>query len=137
MRRGSLDAPPNERGPANGRYDETAAGLLDVSMTVQKYALIVSLVLVGVGLFLGLMGGVNTTGTQGGMPCGTPWFGETGTIPSDFSGIYSPKIQNPTDYKAACTDARQSRGTIALVIFGLGAVAVGASFVKRQSPQTA
>ena len=30
-----------------------------------------------------------------GMPCGTPWFGETGTIPSDFSVIYSPKTSEP------------------------------------------
>lgn len=81
-------------------------------------------VLVGLGIALGALITVSTSGTSGEKSCGTPWSGKDPVIGSNFSGR-----KNLTDYAAECSDARQTRGTIAFVCIGLGLVAGGAAFV--------
>lgn len=94
-------------------------------MTPQRYALVIGIALVALGLALGLLIPVSVTGDVGSQSCGAPW---TGGQPLGISNIYD---HNTTDYRGECISARQARGTIAIVLIGLGAVVAGVSFIKR------
>jgi hypothetical protein len=94
-------------------------------MTPQRYALVIGLVLIAVGFALGLLIPVSVTGDAGSQSCGAPW---TGGQPLGLNSVYD---HHTTDYRGLCIDARQTRGTIAIVLIGAGAVVAGASFVKR------
>ena len=95
-------------------------------MTPTKFALTIGLLLIAAGIVLGTIWQVGVVTARGPQNCGGAWFGDGDkVIGADFSGR-----RNPVDVHGACTDARQSRGTIALVVLVVGAVCVGGSFVR-------
>lgn len=90
----------------------------------QGFLLATGGILIGLGLLFGAIISVSTSGTSGQKSCGTPWNGKDPVIGANFSGR-----SNLTDYAAECSDARQTRGTIALISIGLGGAAVAGAFV--------
>jgi hypothetical protein len=101
-------------------------------MTAQRYALVIGLAVFVVGLVLGGIVAVSVTGDMGAVSCGVPWRGTTPTVYNNL--LYGA---HATDYSALCTSARQARGTIALVLLGIGAVVAGLYFVKRPATTAA
>ena len=93
-------------------------------MTRTNILLAAGVLLVGLGILLGAVIGVSTSGTYGEKSCGAPWSGKDPVVGSNFSGR-----KNVTDYAAECSDARQTRGMVAFVVMGLGVVVIGSAFV--------
>lgn len=95
-------------------------------MNTQRYVLLVGLALMGIGIVLGLLIPVSVDGDSGSQSCGAPWTGGQPIVANHL--LYGSKA---TDYAGLCADARQTRGTIAIVLIGIGAVTAGASFIRR------
>lgn len=95
----------------------------------QTYLLTAGCILVALGIVFGALISVSTSGTSGEKSCGAPWSGKDPVIGANFSGR-----KNLTDYAAECSDARQTRGTIALVLIGLGIGSAAAAFVIDRKP---
>src|SRR5690349_7377646 len=107
-------------------------GVLSRGMTAQRYALVIGLVIFVVGLVIGGLIAVSVNGDMGVVSCGVPWRGTTPTVYNNL--LYGARA---TDYSALCTSARQARGTIALVLLGIGAIVTGLYFVKRPAATVA
>jgi hypothetical protein len=90
----------------------------------QAYLVALGSALVILGIVLGSAIGVSTSGTSGEQSCGKAWSGKNPIVGANFSGR-----KNLTDYAAECSDARQTRGTFAFIVIGLGAASLGAAFV--------
>ena len=101
-------------------------------MTAQRYALVIGLAVFVVGLVLGGLVAVSVNGDMGVVSCGVPWRGTTPTVYNNL--LYGARA---TDYSALCTAARQTRGTIALVLLGIGAIVTGLYFIKPRTTAVA
>jgi hypothetical protein len=101
-------------------------------MTAQRYALIVGLLLIVAGGILGLWFNPTASGTQGTISCGSPWAGSEQFMATDWEPT-GPQ-HTYTTYAVDCLAARQTWGPIAGVLAAVGAVAVGASFIRRPTP---
>lgn len=98
-------------------------------MTRTNALLALGCLLFGLGILLGALIPVSTSGTSGEKSCGAPWAGK--------DPIVFERGRGATDYAAECSDARQSRGTVAFVCLGLGVVAAGSAFVVDRTRSSA
>jgi hypothetical protein len=95
-----------------------------------RYLIAVGLLLVTLGCVLGLVVNVNATGNQGTYSCGAPWTGSDPNVGTDFSQLVTGRVAVYSDYKGLCSDARQSRGLIAVLIVTVGVCIAGAGLVQ-------
>jgi hypothetical protein len=95
-----------------------------------RYAIVVGLLLVILGGTLGLVISVNATGNQGTYSCGAPWTGSDPNVGTDFSQLVTGRVAVYSDYKGLCSDARQSRGLIAVLIVTVGAIITGGGLIQ-------
>jgi hypothetical protein len=95
-----------------------------------RYAIAVGLLLITLGCTLGLFIPVNATGNQGTYSCGAPWTGNDPNVGTDFSELVTGRAAVYSDYKGLCSDARQTRGLIAILTVTVGAVIAGAGLVQ-------
>jgi hypothetical protein len=95
-----------------------------------RYLIAVGLLLVTLGCTLGLVVSVNATGNQGTYSCGAPWTGSDPNPGSNFSELVTGRPEVYSDYKGLCSDARQPRGLIAVLIVTVGACIAGAGLVQ-------
>jgi hypothetical protein len=96
-----------------------------------RYLIAVGLLLVILGGILGLVVAVNATGNQGTYTCGAPWTGSNPNPGSSFSELVTGKPEVYSDYKGLCSDTRQTRGLIAVLIVTVGAIVAGAGLVQE------
>ena len=101
-------------------------------MTAQRYALVIGLAVFVLGLVIGGFIPVSVNGDTGAQSCGVPWRGTGPNVQNQL--LYGA---HATDYNALCASARQTRGTIALVMLAVGAGVAGLYFVKRATPAPA
>lgn len=97
---------------------------------MNRYLIVVGLLLVILGGTLGLGVSVNATGNQGTYSCGAPWTGGNPNVGTDFSQLVTGRVAIYSDYKGLCSDARQARGLIAVLIVTVGVCIAGAGLVQ-------
>lgn len=88
-----------------------------------RWLLAVGALLVLVGVTLGALIPVSYDGIGPVQSCGTPWFGSIEENPE-----LNAATNQANDFFCG-EDARQPRGTLALVIVGLGVAVAGSAFV--------
>jgi hypothetical protein len=98
---------------------------------MNRYLIAAGLLLVILGGTLGLVVSVNATGNQGMYSCGAPWTGSDPNVGTDFSQLVTGRAAVYSDYKGLCSDARQARGLVAVLIVTVGTIVAGAGLVQE------
>ena len=95
-------------------------------MKAQTYVALVGAVLIVAGIILGLFVPVSVDGPGRSVDCGRAWG-------SAYEDAVNASNSDPSshDYRVDCRNSRGTRGTLALVLVGLGAVVAAGGFVGR------